>query len=470
VFKVVLVVCATVLIALPSRAAFIEVYSTPPFEPGVGGYKGASLASDSLNNAGTAASLTTKYDASGNSLGGRVLRWNPSGFAELGTVADAVSYGVRAINEAGTVVGVVTKGNSPSGFPIGTRALRWDGSGTTATELGHLGLYNTSSFTNAAANAINDAGTAVGYAEKHVQPGTVYGERAVRWDAGSTVAVELGVLGTNFNSTRAAAYAINATGTIVGEVEKYESNTNKGYRAVRWNAGSTVATELGHIGTSSSGVTNAYARAINSAGTAVGYAEKYDASHNWKGTYAVRWDADGTDATELGSFTSLAINYAYAVNDAGTAVGYTDYRGQIAARWDGSGTAVTGLGDIGTFTNTSSRANDINSGGIIVGTVRGRGVYWDLDGDAVDLNTLIDPNAGWFLTSANAITDSGWIGGTAQYDPDGPGGQAAYGRPFVMQVPAAVPEPSALALTVPAAAAWLRRQRRGTCCLAAAEA
>ena len=74
-----------------------------------------------------------------------------------------------------------------------------------------------------------------------------------------------------------------------------------GHRAVRWDASGTAATELGNLGTDANGVTQSVAVAINDAGTAVGYADKYDDSGVCLGDRAVRWDASGTAATELGN-------------------------------------------------------------------------------------------------------------------------------------------------------------------------
>lgn len=49
--------------------------------------------------------------------------------------------------------------------------------------------------------------------------------------------------------------------------------------------------------------------------------------------------------------------------------------------------------------------------------------------------TLIDPASGWLLSNAYAVSDTGWIAGDGYFDPDGPGGQEAYGRLFLLQVP-----------------------------------
>jgi hypothetical protein len=65
--------------------------------------------------------------------------------------------------------------------------------------------------------------------------------------------------------------------------------------------------------------------------------------------------------------------------------------------------------------------------------------------------------AGWTLTSAFAISDeNNWITGVGQFDPDGAGGQVAYSRPFLIQVP----EPATATLTLLCAAATILRPRR----------
>jgi uncharacterized membrane protein len=178
---------------------------------------------------------------------------------------------------------------------------------------------------------------------------------------------------------------------------------------------------LGNLGTTASGVTQGQAVAINAAGTAVGQMEKYDIAHNDKGTRAVRWDAAGTDATELGilgtdgnGWTDAA---AEAINTAGIAVGW---------------------------------ANEYLAGSL-VGT---RAVYWGSNGVAVDLNTLIDPNSGWTLEKATAVSDTGWIAGIGLYDPDGAGGADAYERLFSLQIP----EPASMVLLALGGLALLKRR------------
>lgn len=105
--------------------------------------------------------------------------------------------------------------------------------GTAATELRILGTNATGSTLNGA-YAINAAGTTVGYGMKYGADGSQLGMRAVRWDAGTTAATELGNLGVNpVGNGEAVASAINDAGTAIGYSLKQVGTTNLGYRAVR---------------------------------------------------------------------------------------------------------------------------------------------------------------------------------------------------------------------------------------------
>ncbi len=206
----------------------------------------------------------------------------------------------------------------------------------------------------------------------------------------------------------------------MGYGDKYTSGMYSGFHAIRWDASGTDATELGNLGTDGSGYTENRAVAINSAGMAVGYGTKYEAGSD-KGERVIRWDASGTDATELGNLGTDGSGYtksqAFDINFHGTAVGF-------AYLYSDSGT--------------------------LLGT---RAVMWGLDGVAIDLNSLIDPATGWTLTAAYDISDTNWITGQGLFSPDGAGGQGAYYRAFLMHVPVQAPEPGVLtilALAIPA--------------------
>ena len=328
-----------------------------------------------VNNNGTTVGSVEKFD-NGTSLGYYATRWGGSGTAatELGNLAGQ-AYAV-AVNNSGMAAGWSEKNGAGT---AGERAVRWDASATTATELGNLGV---SSFgeTFGAAYALNNSGTAVGYSEKYVA-GVDVGERAVRWNGSGIAATELGNLGTGSNMTYNRAYAVNSSGTAVGYAERYVSGQDKGQRAVRWAGSGTIATELtSTLGTTSGGSTTSEAAAVNDAGTAVGWAEKYVAGVD-RGYRAVRWDASSSTSTELGNLGTTSLGsadcFAYAVNSSGTAVGRAEkyvngvYYGYHAVRWDASGTVATELGQVG-IDGYGSTALAVNDSGMAAGwTVTG---------------------------------------------------------------------------------------------------
>ena len=350
-----------------AQGAYLPVYGWLPYDSATStGYQGNW--SSAVNNLGVALGYSQRY-VSGVNMGARAVRWNASGTAtaelnNLGTDPSGVptAYGM-AINDTGTGTGWSEK--YAGGADLGSRAVRWDAGGTVATELGVLGT-DPSGKTNAWARKINASGTVVGTVDKYLNSISV-GQRAVRWDAGGTAATELGHLGTNSAGlTTAEAFAVNNAGTAVGHATVFLGDSALGTRAVRWAAGGTVATELGHLGTDPNGVTGASARAINASGTAVGFADKYTGGIG-VGTRAVRWDTGGTVATGLDSLGTDPSEWtsagARAINDTGTIVGYSrkyvggTLLGDRAVRWAAGGTAATELGIIGTDPSGTSEAD-----------------------------------------------------------------------------------------------------------------
>jgi hypothetical protein len=472
------IVFALVVVAVCSRAKAepLVVAGSPAYDSISGtGFQRANVPlppASGVNSSGTAVGYAEMYNSGGNN-GLRAVRWDGSGTAatELGNLGmDTVGYTecqTNAVNAAGTVVGFADK--FVAGINKGQRAVRWDSGGTTATELDNLGL-DPSGFTNAWALAVNDAGTAVGQSYKYASGGSL-GERAVRWDASGTTATELGTLGTDSSGvTHAYADAVNGADTAVGSAESYVSGSNHGYRAVRWN-GSGAAAELDSLGTDSSGSTFAQANAVNSAGSAVGYSRKYVAGSDADlGYRAVRWDASGTAATELGNLgtdiSGSTFAAAYAVNSTGTAVGSAGKyvagidKGVRAVRWDASETAAAELSNLGTASDgtTSSIAWAVNSAGISVGFAEKyvassdkgkRAVIWLPDASVIDLNDLgvvANPHDGtWLLTDARAISNNGWVAGIGEFTPTG---GAPYARAWVAHISLAVPEPGTLHLAI----------------------
>lgn len=447
--------------AATAQSAALSVAGSPAFDPRTktGMKRGVySVPGWGVNNVGTAVGCEQAY-VGGADMGGRAVRWDAAGIAgtELGNLGTDASgktdASAWAVNDAGLTVGHATK--YVGGTSKGTRAVRWDATGTLATELGYLGTDANGS-TNASAYAVNGGGMAVGYSAKYVG-GSSVGNRAVRWNATGTAATELGILGADSNgSTYACASAVNGAGTIVGYAMKYVGGTSKGARAVRWNAGGTAATELETLGTDSSGFGDAYAIALNDIGIAAGYADKY-VNGSKKGTHAVRWDAWGTAATELGNLGTDGDSYACAVNGGGTVVGYAQkfsvggtYGGCRAVRWNAGGTAATELGTLGTDPDgyTEAYAAAVNDAGAAVGYARkyagggywgDRAVIWLPDASAIDLNDLgvvtVPAGGTWTLTSATAISADGYVVGEGIFDPGGsPHGLDSYTRLWAAQI------------------------------------
>ena len=487
-------------------AGFLTVYGGPTYSSSTGGYLAENpnsgfLYSAHVNDAGTAAATAHKFDSSGAYLQTRAFRWSAvSPVTELGGGQNSLR--AESINSGGTVIGsamALTEGYPGHRPPDRqNQPARWATSSTAATILDHP-------YTNADWSAnfsflsdLNDAGTAVGAVYKFVfdEYGVPVdlGTRPGRWGGSGTAVTELGLLRANPEGLQVgAAHAINAAGVAVGFSGKINPDgSNAGWSAVRWDASGTAATELGNLGTARNyglypdNWTESAAFAVNSAGMAVGYANVYDDGGQLLRQHApVRWDPSGT-ATELGQ---LAVNAdasvtwsPAALNDAGTAVGWVKkvrddgiLAGTRAVRWEASGAEAIELGNLGTsFGITYSEAMAINAAGTAVGFagrysatdafLGERAVYWGDDTIAIDLNTLIDPSSGWVLNRALEISDTGWIVGFGTFDADGAGGQGAYFRHFLMQVPAtAVPEPgSAVLLGLGAVNLAMRRRRPST--------
>jgi hypothetical protein len=366
------------------------------------------------------------------------------------------------INSAGDVVGRSTKYSA--GANLGDRAVLWPAGQTTPIELGLIGAASNGTSMSQALS-INAFGDIVGSAHKYVFDSD-QGEYGVLWPRGQLTASVLGTL----NNARTIASAINASGQIVGTSLKGSSDYG-----VRWPPGQTVPTQLGNLGMLQ-GFSETNAFDVSDSGDAVGSSTKY--SPGYGGVRAVRWAAGQTAATELGN---LGINSAGFTNSGALGINGADdivgsagkFSGDIplgsrAVRWASGQTTALELGNLGTDSMgiTSSNALDINSAGLIVGFAEVYAGDTDLGPHAtiwlpgqtaaIDLNTLIDPNSGWVLQHANAISDAGTIVGVGLYDPDGAGSAPAQQLAFRID---AVPEPSLLAFFGVAMMLPLRRSR-----------
>jgi hypothetical protein len=445
----------------PSQA-YVTLHGGPTYD-GSSGYSSPTFHHDEtptfpqaswqlLNNTDTAA-----WTSNIQSGGYVALRFTPTSGppVQLGDLAGPPTnqHSVPwAINAGGTVVGTSRDSLNQN------RPVRWSAAGTTPTVLPTLTTTTGFPPNEGKANDINDDEYAVGWSGRfHPDFLLNLGNRAVRWDPAGNV-MELGNISSQSvpcgeNTcflADAEAYAISNSEVAVGRATFYNNNSPDGNRAVRWDAAGN-GTQLGHLGTENSPTsanTQSAAWAVNESGDAVGYARKYDGGGNFKGHRAVRWNHNSAIAQELEVLgtdsNGVSESKVFTLNDAGTAVGWS-YKyvagvgqGIRAVRWDAAGqaTELEGLNGADGF----GHAIDINSTGIAAG-IFGNGpapiaTYWDTSGNSVDLNSLIDPNLGWELTHALAISDTGWIAGLGNYDPDGVSGQFKYARVFMLQLPA----------------------------------
>ncbi|WP_425396095.1 DUF3466 family protein [Aeoliella sp.] len=288
-----------------------------------------------INDSGLTVGWSTKTGPTG-SLGRRAVRWEPDGTAvtelgNLGTRDGSTRSEALIVNDDGIIAGYAEK--YADGVAIGIRAIRWDTDSTEAVELGDLGTDGRG-FTESYVTDINDEGTIVGWARK-VEGSSLRLARGVRWEAGQTTATELGTLSAQSTSARSFALSINDEGTSVGWSTKHIGSASRGTRGVRWDASTTTPTELGSLGTDSSGRTASIAYQINSRGVAVGYAQKYE-SENLVGDRAVAWGADAS-ALDLNTLidpnSGWTLERAFDISDSGwiTGVGMFDPGGDQTA-------------------------------------------------------------------------------------------------------------------------------------------
>jgi probable HAF family extracellular repeat protein len=269
---------------------------------------------------------------------GHAVRWVAGGSPEdLGTLPGGGTSQANGINNKGQVVGW------SSDVTSSYRAFLWSQTG------GMIDIGTLPGDRQSVALAINDSGVVVGFSS------SVAGSRPFRW----TVARGMESLGALPPYSAGFAAAVNDVGIIVGS----SGNDGEDYfnkRATLWKPdGSTE--ELGPCSQSHTGdsdcLTLAYG--INHDGDVVGRMEGS----------AVRWVAGG-GATLLSTLPGVNFGEARAINNAGTAVGYFSYDVTLTTRafvWTQSG----GMQDLGVLPGTtSSVANGINNSGQIVGYSR----------------------------------------------------------------------------------------------------
>lgn len=341
------------------------------------------------------AALITSFGASAQGESHSTLFLNPLGGNH------SIAY---AINDEGVVAGRANLANN-----INTQGFVWsNGSAIGVGTLGgpHSRLYG-----------LNNESVAAGWS---------FGSGAVKWENGTLYDLDSATSGWQFTE----ANDINENGTIVGQASNGLAFPSTQTQAVIQRAG--VTTFLAP----SSGF-NAAAMAVNDHDVAVGWS-----SGGGLGVVGSIWQ-NGTASTlaSLGFGTTQAhdiTNAGLIVGESMTASGFS-----AAVVWEGGQ-----IRQLQGLQGGNSFAYAANEFGMIVGssvapTLGGRAVLWDNDA-VIDLNlwlTAADREAGWVLSSAWDINESGWIVGEAY------NGKTGITSAFVMSAVSAVPEPrSALTL------------------------
>jgi probable HAF family extracellular repeat protein len=285
----------------------------------------------------------------------------------------------------------------------------------TVTDLGSLGG------TAAQAFSLNASGEAAGFAT------TRFGyTHAITWSGGNLTDLTQGT-----GASEGIASSINASGRVagtqyingqpyatvwtggapqaIGGAGSFATAINDGGVAAGMLAnGHAFTTANGDLGTLPGGSwTSAYA--INAGGNVAGYGDVAP------GVFRAFVWTPTTGYVVLETFGG-ANGYAMAINNAGDVAGSAQLaNGYVHAFIESDGV----LHDLGTL-GLSSYAYGINNSGVVVGySYTGSDpdphAFLYQNGVLLDLNSLIDPSAGWVLTQAYGINDRGEIVGAGLF-------------------------------------------------------
>ncbi|MFH9726330.1 pre-peptidase C-terminal domain-containing protein [Streptomyces sp. NPDC017254] len=247
----------------------------------------------------------------------RPVRWAPgSGVTLLANPGTGTGYALAQSPSQGYATGQLTVAKQ-------TRAILWNAEG----ELTPLPLPGWEAYTYARGFAVTDEGTVIG----------------------------------------------NATGLVRNPATGRDQTVNDGYI---WNAKDGYR-KLAHL-TDNRSLTEPLA--VNDAGVVVGHSSKDGRRH------AVRWDADGR-ITDLGTLPGMTDSFARSVNSSGTVAGSS---GDDAFVLKPGGT-MTRLPDFG----FDAEAKQVNDAGWIIGTAETApdvttAVVWNPEGRMHDLGSMVD--------------------------------------------------------------------------------
>lgn len=311
-------------------------------------------------------------------------------------IATGVTLGADyVVTDLGTIVGGATAAPGSA-----ARALGGDGSVVGESVVGDLdGLLHGFVWRDGAITALAPpAGLSLALATAAIDADHVYGTaydlgaldtHAVRWDFGAPTALGAWEL------TDVAPDGTAVGGTVAGSLAAHR-------RPVRWTGGTLIDLPL-------LGGRDGIALAIAANGDIAGISALADETR----TRGVLWRAGAPiDLGTLGGPSSRA----HDVNALGQVAGDADLPG------GGFHACLFGVDPAGNVTREDlgamgaySSARGLNGLGTIVGTSDSRAFVWR-DGAMTDLNTLIDPAAGWQLYLACDVDDAGRIVGAGLHD------------------------------------------------------
>lgn len=327
----------------------------------------------------------------------------------LGTLGGQTTSAGYGVNDAGTVVGT-----------SGIRAFRWTQAG------GMISLFDSPTATTVVARAINAVGTAVG---SGVSCGKGIGNTSRSFSALLWTGKGVPIAIFTTSSIQPSTEGINDAGVAVGYRATGGANTEL---AFRWTSADGMTT-LGTL----PGAYTSQALAVNEGGRIVGVS----------GSQPFLWTPNSPNGATgkmvgIGKLPGATSSTARAINDAGVVVGDS---GGLAFRYDSAG----GMVSLGTSGGTSS-AYGIDDAGDVVGTSGGRAFIDTAKDGMQNLDSLLDASgAGWTLTAAYGMSDSGLITGVGMFN-----GQQ---RAFLLTP---VPEPATMMALGIGTAALLRQRRR----------
>jgi len=340
-----------------------------------------------LNDAGQVSGYSRRYDSSGSSLGRSAWLFNGTATVNIGftdsvhtrdtdtyrfssaqfmneVASHAAHFVHEPMNESGQVLGYANR-YSASGTDLGRSAWIFDGASTSNISLTDTEHTRSSdNYRYSSAQLLNDAGQAVGFANRYAADMTNIGTSTWLYNGTTTTNISL----SDADHTRStdnyrfsSARKLNSIGNAAGYAERFDASGNSiGRSAWLYNGSSTI--QIGLTDAEHTRETDGYRFAdvqqLNNIQTTIGYSKRYAAGGAAAGRSA--WLYNGSDTVQIGlagaEHTRLTDNYKYSsaqyLGQSGNAIGYSerygasgDSLGRSAWLFNGSVTANIGLTD-----------------------------------------------------------------------------------------------------------------------------